>query len=327
MHESGLNEAERRWQPLFIFKLLISLGFTLIATALLRGDRRDDFPDRVPAPPRAMVVKATPLHLGWQAPPGWRLTGSWTLAGPDPRFAGLSALRLLPDGRLLALTDSAVLVAIPRPGEGERAVLRDLPDGPGYPTFRRFRDSEAMLVHGGRLLVAYENRHSLWSYGGDGNTHGALPGERWKRNAGVEAMVMLRDGLLLLPEESDKALLLGPTGDRQWLKLQGRTGGIADAAALPDGRVVVAVREITWRGIRNRLALLGRSQDGLHLRTVATLPLGPVDNVEGLAAEPLPGGRIRLWAVTDNDGWRRTILLRLELDTPKAPAGAEASLP
>lgn len=327
MHDSGLNGAERHWQPLFIFKLLIFLVFTLIAAALLHGDRRDDFPDRFPAPPRATVVTATALPLRWEAPPGWRLTGSWTLTSPDPRFAGLSALRLLPDRRLLALTDSAVLVAFPRPDEGKRAVLRDLPDGPGYPTFRRFRDSEAMLMHGGQLLVAFENRHSLWFYGRGAPVQVGLPGEGWKRNAGVEAMVMLRDGLLLLPEESDQALLLGPTGDRQWLTLQGRGGGIADAAALPDGRVMVAVREITWRGIRNRLALLGRSRDGLHLRTVATLPLGPVDNVEGLAAEPLPGGRIRLWAVTDNDGWRRTILLRLELDTPKAPAGAEASLP
>jgi hypothetical protein len=42
--------------------------------------------------------------------------------------------------------------------------------------------------------------------------------------------------------------------------------------------------------------------------------------VEGLAAEVGSDGRTILWAVTDNDGWRRTLLLRMTLDTTKAPA-------
>ena len=63
-----------------------------------------------------------------------------------------------------------------------------------------------------------------------------------------------------------------------------------------------------------------RDRGGYRLQPFATLPLGPFDNVEGLAAEVGSDGRTILWAVTDNDGWRRTLLLRMTLDTTKAPA-------
>ena len=40
--------------------------------------------------------------------------------------------------------------------------------------------------------------------------------------------------------------------------------------------------------------------------------------------EPLADGRTRLLAITDSDGWRRTVLLRMTLYTTKAPAEAGA---
>ena len=84
------------------------------------------------------------------------------------------------------------------------------------------------------------------------------------------------------------------------------------------------MREIGLLGLTNKLAWLERSRRGYRLRNFATLRLGPLDNVEGLAVEPGAGGRTILWAVTDNDGWRRTLLIRLELNARKAPAEAGA---
>jgi hypothetical protein len=325
MRDSQLNEAERVKQPLFIFKLLILLVFLLVFLALLSGDRFERRPDREPSPRHLASLRFERLDLGPWREAGWRLDGAWVARPDDPLIAGLSALVLAGRSDLVALTDSGRLVALPRPGSGDRAMVEDLPNGPGDPHYRRFRDSEALLLHGGERWVTFENRHSLWRYGAGGARWTDLPDLGWSINAGVEAMVMTPEGLLLLPEESGTALLLGPDGRFRTVAVEGRSGGLADATRLPDGRVLVAERVLGWRGIRNRLAWLERTSAGYRPRAFATLPLGPFDNVEGLAAEPLADGRTRLWAITDNDGWRRTVLLALTLDTAKRPGERRAA--
>jgi len=324
MSDSCLNEAERPRQPPFRFKWLILLAFLAGLAGLLRSDPRQELPDRKPRPPAVAAVRFTAVPLpAFANRESWKISGTWRLESDEPRFAGLSAL--LDDGpdRLVALTDSGVLVGLPKPGTRAPAMFRDLPGGPGVPTYKKYRDSEAMLRHAGALFVAFENRHSLFVFAGNRVSGRWLPAKGWSRNTGVEAMVMTRSGLLMLPEESDDALLLGPDGRFRRLALVGRTGGIADAARLPDGRILVAVREIGLTGIRNRLAWLRAEGKGLRLVPFATLPLDRLDNVEGLAAERLANGATRLWAVTDNDDWRRTLLIRI--DMPKAPESTGAS--
>jgi hypothetical protein len=157
-----------------------------------------------------------------------------------------------------------------------------------------------------------------------------LPARGWPANKGVEAMVEdPADGaLLLLPEGGRKVLRFVGEPALEEEKLTGATtGGIADATRLPDGRTVVAVREVGL-GLTNRLAWLTRDAHGYRLQPFATLPLGPLDNVEGLAAERLPdGGGIRLWAVTDNDNWRRTLLLALDLPERQKPSATGSGRP
>ncbi|WP_344705379.1 esterase-like activity of phytase family protein [Sphingomonas swuensis] len=303
-------------------KLLIALAFSLLA-----ADSRSGWPDRVPSPAGVAAVRYSPA--GGEARDGpVRITGIWRVEAADGRFAGLSALVAVPGRRLQALTDSGVLVDLPRPGEGNTARLSDLPAGPGYPTFKRYRDSEAMLLdrNGGGRWVSFENRHGLWRFEADGRGREvmSLRGRGWTANGGIEAMVEdPADGALLLIPEDRRVVVRMKNGVGE-VPLGGATGGIADAVRLPDGRMVVAVREIGLLGIRNRLAWLRRGGLGYRLTPFATLPLGPLDNVEGLAADPGSLGGTRIWAVTDNDGWRRTLLLRMELDTTKAPAKAGA---
>lgn len=320
MRDSRLNMAEWRLQRLFS-KLLIAGAFLLLGS-----DVRGEWPDRVPRPPRLASLAFEPLKLPREVGGGIRLTGAWRLQADDDRVFGLSGLAVLPSGRLQALTDSGVLVTFDPPGGARRASVSELPAGPGYPTFKRFRDSEALQVEpNGDRLIAFENQHSLWRYpaaGGARQVRIALPSTGWKKNTGIEAIVRERPGgaLLLLQEGGRQLFRYSGSPISRSLPLEGATGGVADAVLLPDGRIIVAVREIDLLGLTDRLAWLERSGTGYRLRNVATLPLGPVDNVEGLATELLPNGRTRLWAVTDNDGWRRTLLLQMELDTTKAPA-------
>lgn len=317
--------AEWRLQPRFIKWLIVG------AFLLLAADRRLGWPDRQPTPDRLVALRLDPLSVEKEAGGGVTVTAAWRMSAEDPRLFGLSALAILPDRRLQALSDSGVLVTFFRPGAGTMALLSDLPDGPGYPTFKRSRDSESMALDadGAGRLVAFEYYQSLWRFersGAAGRLPVVLPSVGWKVNSGIEAMVRdPADGaMLLIHEAGGQVLRLNESPIPDTLHLRGATGGIADAVRLPDGRIVVAVREVSLLGLTNRLAWLERAGAGYRLRNFATLPLGALDNVEGLAAEALPGGRSLLWAVTDNDGWRRTLLIRMELDTEKAPAEAGA---
>jgi hypothetical protein len=324
MSDSRLNMPEWDLQPLFS-KLLIAGAFLLLGS-----DVRGEWPDRMPRPSRVAALQLERVQLPAEPGSGMRVTGAWRLTSDDDRVFGLSGLAVLPGGRLQALTDSGVLVTFDPPGGAPRASIRELAAGPGPPTFKRFRDSEALEVEpNGDRLIAFENQHSLWRYpaaGGAAQVRIALPSTRWKKNTGIEAIVRDRSGgaLLLLHEGGRQLFHYSGSPVPLALGLEGATGGVADAALLPDGRIIVAVREIGILGLTNRLAWLERSGRGYRLRNFATLPLGPVDNVEGLATESLPDGRTQLWAVTDNDGWRRTLLLQIELDTTKAPANAGA---
>ncbi|WP_338501855.1 esterase-like activity of phytase family protein [Sphingomonas kaistensis] len=298
---------------------------------LLASDSPPGWPDRDPRPPRIARLIVQPLAVNGEPGGGVRVTGAWTLTSDDPRVMGLSALAVLPGGRLQALSDSGALVTFAKPGGPTQAWVSDLPAGPGYPTFKKYRDSEAMIVDADGLgrLIAFENRHSLWRFEAEGSAKRfplKLPTGQWSRNKGIEAIVRdPADGsLLLLHEGGHLVLRVSDSPTPEQLPLTGATGGIADAVRLPDGRIVVAVREIGLNGLANKLAWLEPTRTGYRLRNFATLPLGFFDNIEGLAAEQAPDGRTVLWAITDNDGWRRTLLVRMTLDTTKAPARAGA---
>lgn len=329
MPDSQLNGGERPSQP--SFRKRRRLGWLLVgllAPWMIDRDSPIAIPDREPGQDAVAPVRFTPLAVeaGRELGPV-TIRGAWTLASPEPRFFGLSALVATPGG-LLAQSDSGVVMAFPRPGSGTVARFHDLPAGPGYATFKKYRDSESLLrAADNGWFVTFEYRDSLWHYDrafGRGRRIVDLKPMHWPRNEGVEAMVGAPGGGLLLFPETRPGVLRLREGRATLLPLAGRSGGIADAVTLPDGRIVVALRELGL-GITNRLAWLAPDGAGFRLVPFATLPLGRTDNVEGLAAEALPGGATRLWAVTDNDGWRRTVLLELEM--PKAtgtPAKAGA---
>jgi hypothetical protein len=319
MCDSRLNVAERRLQH--SFRLVMALCLILLIFLPLRGDIRDEGPDRVPGPEREAKVRYEPLSLDRGTIGPLKLAGAWRVEIDEPRAFGLSALAVTSTG-LLALTDSGVLIELPRPGTARVARLRELPDGPGWPTYRRFRDSESLAFDSARngWWVGFENRHSLWFY--DRQFRRALTSRwltfNWPLNKGLEGLTLNRGEPLLLPESGQLVLQMTSRGLRR-MPLTGARGNIADALQLPNGRTIVSQRQIGLSGITNRLGWLERTKVGYQVRSFATLPLGPLDNVEGLAAERLPSGTTRVWAVTDNDGWRRTVLLAFDLPKQQKP--------
>lgn len=269
-------------------------------------------PYRTPLPDRRVTGHAARLSLGGRGEVA--LAGAWELAAPDPRFGGLSALAVDGDA-LLALTDSGVVIRFIPPRRASapiRFVLHDLPAGPGSAWRKAGRDSEALLRDpaGRGWWVAFEGHHSVWLYDrAFGRTRAARRLRvRWPDNKGGEALVSGAAGAIYaLPEMGGP--IVAVAGPRATIAVP---PAISDAARLPDGRLALLVRRFGARGFASEVviaAMRGRAAN------VIRLPLGALDNPEGLAAAPLANGGTRLWIVTDNDfrSWTPTLLIALDM--------------
>ena len=292
-------QPERRLQPMFSKgKLFSSLAVALpiFAAAVWQNGQ----PSRAPGPDRVVSGHAVPVAVG----PGMR---AWRLTAPDPRFGGLSALAV-ERGELVALSDSGVVMHFAPPDDGGRLqiALHDLPEGPGSALRKSGRDSESLLADPRSLgwWVGFENRHSLWLF--DSNFTRVLAKQSidvdWPANRGGEALVAGPSGVMLLPEGG------GPVAGGTMIA----PAWSADATRLGDGRLVLLIRRPSLTGFDNQLWIAAGA--GKPARRIA-LDLGVLDNMEGVAAVPLPGGGTRLWIVSDDNfrPWMRTLLVALDL--------------
>jgi hypothetical protein len=294
---------ERHLQPMFSFgKLFSSLAVALPIIALAVWQKGQ--PNRWPGADRTVTGRSIEVAAG----PAMHV---WRLTAPDARFGGLSALAV-ENGALVALTDSGVVARFLPPGASDTLLiaLHDLPAGPGRANRKAGRDSESLLADpaGRGWWVGFENRHMLWLF--DRDFGRALVARRlavdWLPNRGGEALVAGAAGVMVLPEGGGKAAggaMIAP----KWT---------ADATRLADGRLVLLIRRPTFKGFDNQVWIYAGA--GKPMRRIA-LDLAALDNMEGIAAAPLPNGGTRLWIVSDDNfrPWMRTLLVALDL-----PSGA-----
>jgi hypothetical protein len=322
MSDSDDMDAERIVQPKFSIGVAVA-GLVLLTAILLAHPWFQTFPNRGELGWRDARVEFRAVRLSTRGLAPFRLAGAWQLTSDDPRFGGISALAI-DRGRMLALTDSGVLIRFSAPGQSPGpAWIGELPDGPGSPGFKRNRDSEALLRDpGGRgWWVAFENRDELWLY--DQGLGHALErihlGEHgWGANRGVEGMAADGKDLLLIPERGDSVLRV--TGSHARLLPIAEAGGrISDAVAIGPGQFLAIERRLTPFGFRNALVVLAKTRSGYRFGRRTALPLSPIDNVEAIAIEPLPNGARRLWLMTDDNVQPplRTLLIALELPAEK----------
>lgn len=321
MRAAGPIEAERPLQPsfrkaVFVSYLMLAAGIGLFAFWL------DGRPDRPILPPRTVALHFERVDFNPAEFAPLRLVGAWRLSADDPRFGGVSAVAIDHAG-LIALTDSGAVIRFARPsGAIAPATISDLPEGPGRPGFKRHRDGEALALDpkGRGWWVAFENHHQLWLYERDFSRAVErinLGSGRWRHNTAIEAMLAEPGGFLLLPEGGTEVVRV--RGARVSSSALGNPlGRLSDAVRLPDGRTLVLARRASLRGFHNALVPL---LQGNRLEAPIALGLGPLDNAEALAAEPIAGGT-RLWLMTDdNFRWpMRTLLVALDLPgAPRSP--------
>ena len=288
MSDSRLNEAERGVQPPFIKSLFFNAILVGLPVLAFQATLKQHRPSIDLSPARVAVTYA-PLPAECAAPVTCR---AWTVGSADRRVSGLSGLAM-DGGRLLAITDSGLLVWLDPPGTpSPTATIRALPAVPGRRLSKLGRDSEAIARDpSGGWWVAFEQQHVAMRYDAAFERlveTRPFPIKGFSPNRGVEALAVRAGRLRWWPESS----------------------GVSDAAVLPDGRVALLERRIGALGFSASVGGLGAS---------IRLPTGPFDNGEGIAIAPRPDGGTRLWIVTDNDGsrMRATKLLAVDLPPPR----------
>ena len=307
-------QTERRVQQIFSKPSLFS---GLLLAGLVIGAHRTliDLPDREERAAARVELRFTPERIAPDAARPLRIVGAWRLTSDEPRLGGVSALAI-DRGAFVALTDSGVVIRLPKPNRGRQiAEFRDLPAGPGWARTKAGRDSEALArdVAGRGWWAAFENRHAVWLFDRDFTwveQRIGLGQLGWRANKGAEGALSTGAGLWLFPEGGDEMVRVDARGGTERIALANPYGRLADVTILPDGRTIVLARSFSPAGFSARLLLL----KGNRLAPIAMLRLGRLDNPEAIAAETLPGGGTRLWVMTDNDFRRRVPTLLVALD-------------
>lgn len=328
-----LNERSRR-----VARVLLPIA-VFLALATIIAPR----PPLQPAGPAVGAMTAAPISLevgdaGRARVGALIFLRGWVLDSEDPRFGGISAMHV-DGGEAIAISDSGTVLrfALPRSAGSGRLRVERLRTGHWSP---RHPDAEAMLVHDGKALIAFESRNVVARYGiSDWREEQAArppPMQLWRRNSGPEAMVRLADGRFLVfaegrRDESPSSPVLLFDGDPSQAGARAvelryrRPAGfrITDAAQLPDGRLLLLNRRAVWLGgfsAKLVIAEAHRLRAGATIagRTIAELrsPL-TVDNMEALSVTR-EGGRTIVRIASDNNftAIQRTLLLEFALVEP-----------
>ncbi len=281
----------------------------------------------------------SPLSLPDAAPAGpLRLLGGLQIDRLALGFGGLSGAHLAPDLTLSLVSDVGRFATMRldldsalRPRAMHLLRQGPLRDAAGRPLTGHWRDAEALaLLPDGSWLIAFERRHRIRRYqrldgpSSDASTPPGLAAGPF--NGGLESLTLLPDGRLLAMAE----FLPGPApgtsqawiggGSRSWQPFAYRPAeGMApvDAAALPDGDVLVLERGFTiLGGFTARLARIA----GSALRGPPPVVAGremlrledplPPENWEAVAVARVAGQTLVALVSDDNErGFQRSLFL------------------
>lgn len=305
-------------------------------------------PERPVAVGAAIQVDAEAVPLDPTNPARDRI-GAFVYAGgisltsrQTSRLHGLSDLKVSPDGQLLAIGDQAdlleariVLDAAGRLVGLTGATLVSLKDPTGVDLFaggQREYDSEGVArLANGDLLVSFEQHDRILLFPRNGGLPRAAPQPdiRYVDNQGMEA-------LAAAPEIGADAYRVGLESSGHTYVCRLSTSCTRDRDLPVDGPDLVAFDNMPGGGLAYllrsfsvaggnvvKLRILdrqGRLVDSLELARPLT-----VDNLEGLAAVPRPGGVVRFYLVADdNFGFyagrptgQRTLLLAFDWTRPR----------
>ncbi len=261
-------------------------------------------------------------NLAGRLPTGARLAGAWELNATDPNFGGLSGLAIEEDSSLLAVTDAGGWVRIGlEDGAPSTAAIGYMRGADGrFLSGKSENDAEGLALREGIAFVSFERdfRIEAFAVGTCGASAKAVE---------IAALPGAFEGRTIDPNDGPEALALTPEGNLRF-GFEGASSGVAPIGHVlasgeaawsgtradnPSGFALVAMDAVRMPGGDTREIYLFRAFDPLRgARSVLVWGPGeadrltlsrPVltDNFEGLAAEWLDTGKLRLWMVSDNN--------------------------
>ena len=309
---------------------------------------------RYPQEDLTQRAAARPLIFAPDEGGGMRFVRGWHLVSPHSRFGGFSAIARTAPGQFLLIGDNGHSTRLSLDSRGAVAAVRvrALPTIDGRPARKAAADTEAMVIDAasGKVWVALEGVNAIWRLDSGLSqieSRCNLPGPRWPTNRGPEAMARLADGrTVVFSEDADddprgRAALIysgdpaapGPAPVRFFYDSAGR-GLVSDAAALPDGRILLVHRRLGFNPVFTTIVAIIDPADitegaVVRARTIGRVPRPLAENYEG-AAIAVERGRTWLWLVADDNFnvWQRSLLLQFELvDLPpkKVPDSKKAA--
>lgn len=329
-------------------KLLVAfLSLLVLGLSASQASRPPKLPDQLSL--RAAPVTFIPRIPGQVQVGALTYLSGLTLTSPNPNFGGLSGLLAdEPNGQLTVVTDRGYLLSLAPRYSAEGVVLGltqgkigRLPLESGL-NQRRLANKDAESLarsRDGQLTVAFERNDRVRLYDHNLNARTlpkpvALQQSRWN---GIEALTELPDGRLFALSEGIKR----GGGLRAWLYENGQWSVLVykskpdfsptGATLSPDGKTVFIVerRFISYfQGFEARVTQIAvdklRANAVLYPRTVADFPAGSIAqaNLEGIAAKPLPDGRLSLLLVSDNNFvpyLQANLLLQFAYDPARLP--------
>ena len=307
----------------------------------------------VARPPEGSAVAVSASSVAFSTDPAatqsgrLRAMGGLVFASTDPRFGGLSGLRVRADGWALAVSDTGAWAGFRLVERGGRltgierfafAPMRDARGNP--PAAKDDADAESLEWRAdGSVTVGFEQDHRFETFTGIDPSRSASFAARpatvsrpnfireWPKNGGAEAFAALGpDSDLVISEHALLASDVHDTGvtfDGQLIRCGTRmpTGFVpTEAVSLGQGRALLLGRHFTKADGVSAVVVLAdysNAKPGATIETRELARLAPpmtVDNMEGMALRR-EGSRTFIYLISDDnqDKAQRTLLLKFEL--------------
>ena len=310
-----------------LFAALIFLALGPVPGAVMRFPETD----------LTQAAAARPIAFAPVQEGRMRFVRGWHLVSPHSRFGGFSAIARTGPDRFLLIGDNGHATRLTLDERGGVSAVRigPLPTPDGRPARKAMVDAEAMFVDpaDGGVLIALEGINQFWRLDpGLSKIESRRKLRGWPRNRGAEGMVRLADGRTIVFSEGvdedsrgSAALIYagdparpGPAPTRFFYDSRGK-GLVSDAAALPDGRILLVHRRLGFDPVFTTIIAIVdpaeiRKDAVVRSRTIGRVPVPLAENYEG-AAVSVEQGRTWLWLVADDNFnvWQRSLLLQFEL--------------
>lgn len=289
--------------------------------------------------PSPAVVKP---HLG-----AFTLEGIWQLTSRSVEFGGYSAVLVQPDGRLLLVSDSGFCIII-SPPDTDGADPEWFSPHYKKRSIRGFHDFESGTADPttGKVWMAEEGLNTIYRMTPQFRVDGQVAPKAmhdWGYNTGAEAMARLQDGRFVLLREAPKGWLEDRlhaavlfSGDpvehpdaMDFTFAAPAQFDPTDMAQLPDGRVLILLRRLTWpmpQRFAGRIVIADPADiaKGTHWRSRVVAKLSsslPIDNFEAMAIDKRKDGKLTVWLVSDDNHavFQRTLIWKMVVDPARLP--------